>query len=159
MEITLHPLIRGQRQYIGLEVGVEAILGFSALLYEVRQLSWRPAQVNSRHFFKAFLYSTIRNQAGPVRPGYNHGGPVWGRSLYKGDRCTSPPLSLYTRRRPHLQTHREEIPPTRSEEEQTDVMICRPNSKRTPFIDVYLICVLFSLFFAPLCTDFNFLSV
>jgi hypothetical protein len=53
-------------------VGVETILGFSARLYEVRQLSWRPAQVNSRHFFKALLYSAIRNQAGPVRPGHNH---------------------------------------------------------------------------------------
>ncbi len=29
--------------------------GLSARLYEVRQLSWRPAQVNSRHFFKALL--------------------------------------------------------------------------------------------------------
>jgi hypothetical protein len=138
---------------------VETILGFSMRLYEVRQLSWRPAQVNSRHFFKALLYSTLRNQAGPVHPGHIHSGPVRGRSLYKGDRCTSPPVSLYTRRRPHLQTLREETPPTRSEEEQTVVMICRLNSKRTPFTDVYLICVLCSLFFAPLCTDFNFLSV
>ncbi len=30
---------------------METILGFSARLYEVRQLSWRPAQVNARHFF------------------------------------------------------------------------------------------------------------
>ena len=138
---------------------METILGFSARLYEVRQLSWRPAQVNSRHFFKALLYSAIRNQAGPVRPGHNHCGPVRGRSLYKGDRCTFPPLSLYTRRRPHLHTPREETLPTRSEEEQTVVMICRPNSKMTPFTDVYLIYVLCSLFFAPLCTSFNFLSV
>jgi hypothetical protein len=39
------------------------------------------------------------------------------------------------------------------------VMICRPNSKRTPFTNVYLICVLCTLFFAPLCTGFNFKSV
>jgi hypothetical protein len=136
---------------------VETILGFSARLYEVRELSWRPAQVNSRHFFKACLYSAIRNQAGPVRPGHNQGGP--GRSLYKGDRCTSPSLSLYTRRRPHLQTHREETPPTRSEEEQTALMICRPNSKKTPLINVYLNYVLCSLFFAPLWTGFDFPSV
>jgi hypothetical protein len=137
---------------------VETILGFSARLYEVRQLSWRPAQVNSRHFFKALLYSAIRNQAGPVRPGHNHGGPVRGRSLYKEDRCTSPPLSSNIKRRPHLRTPREETLPTRSEEEQTVVMVCRPNSKRTP-LNVYLIYVLCSLFFAPLCTGFNFLSV
>jgi hypothetical protein len=49
--------------------------------------------------------------------------------------------------------------PMRSEEEQTVKMICRPNSKGTPFIDVYLIWVLCSLFFAPLCTGFNFLCV
>ena len=30
-------------------------LGFSALLYEVRQLSWRPAKVNPLAFFKALL--------------------------------------------------------------------------------------------------------
>jgi len=100
-----------------------------------------------------------RNPSGPVRPGHNHCGPVRGRSLYKGDRCTSPPLSLYIRRRPHLQTHREETLPTRSEEEQTVVMICRPNRKILLFTDVGLICVLCSLFFTALCTGFNFLSV
>ncbi len=55
----------------------------------VWELSWRPAQVNSRHFFKARLYSAIRNQAGPVQPGRIHGGPVRGRSLYKGDQCSN----------------------------------------------------------------------
>ena len=138
---------------------METILGFSTRLYEVRQLSWRPAQVNSRHFFKARLYSAIRNQAVPVQPGRIQGGPVWGRSLYKESPCTFLPLSNNTRRRPHLQTPRRETLPTRSEEEQTVVMICRPNSKITPFTDVYLIYVLCSLFFAPLCTGFNFLSV
>jgi hypothetical protein len=60
----------------------------------------------------------------------------------------------------HISIHIErKHHPMRSEEEQTDVMICRPNSKETPFIDVYLIYVLCSLFFAPLCTGFNFLSV
>ncbi len=68
---------------------METILGFSARLYEVRELSWRPAQVNSCHFFKARLYCAIRNQVVPVHPGHNHGGPVQGRSLYKGDHCTS----------------------------------------------------------------------
>jgi hypothetical protein len=138
---------------------LETILGFSARLYEVRQLSWRPAQVNARHFFKACLYSAIRNQAVAVQPGRIHGGPVRGRSLFKGDRCTSRPLSSNIRRRSHLRTPRKETLPTRSEEEQTVVMICRPNSKITPFTDVYLIYVLCSLFFAPLGTDFNFLSV
>ncbi len=37
-EITLQPLIRGRRPWIGLEEDVETILGFSALLQEVRQL-------------------------------------------------------------------------------------------------------------------------
>jgi hypothetical protein len=47
-EIILRPLIRGRRPRIGLEEDVETILGFSAPLYEVRELSWRPAQVDQR---------------------------------------------------------------------------------------------------------------
>jgi hypothetical protein len=39
---------RGRRPQIGLEEDVETILGFSAPLYEVRELSWRPAQVDQR---------------------------------------------------------------------------------------------------------------
>jgi hypothetical protein len=50
-----------------------------------------------------------------------NGRPVRDRSLYKESPCTFPPLSKKTRRWPHLQTHREEILPTRSEEEQTVV--------------------------------------
>jgi hypothetical protein len=46
--IVLQPLIRGRRPRIGLEEDVETMLGFSAPLYEVRQLSWRPAQVDQR---------------------------------------------------------------------------------------------------------------
>ncbi len=45
-KITLQPLIRGRRPQIGPEEDVETILGFSARLYEVRELSWRPAQVD-----------------------------------------------------------------------------------------------------------------
>ncbi len=91
----------------------------------------------------------------PVDPSWRHihGGPLRGRSLYKESQCTCSSLSNNTRRGPHLRT------PTRSEEKQTVEMICRPNSKITTFTDVYLIYVLCSLFFAPLCTDFNFLSV
>ncbi len=48
VEITLQPLIRGRRPQIGLEEDVETILGFSARLYEVRELSWSPAQVDQR---------------------------------------------------------------------------------------------------------------
>ncbi len=47
-EITLQPLIRSRRPQIGLEEDVETILGFSAPLYEVRELSWRPEQVDQR---------------------------------------------------------------------------------------------------------------
>ncbi len=47
-EITFQPLIRGRRPQIGLEEDVETILGFSVRLYEVRELSWRPAQVDQR---------------------------------------------------------------------------------------------------------------
>jgi hypothetical protein len=47
-EIILRPLIRGRRPQIGLEEDVETILGFSARLYEVRELSWRPVQVDQR---------------------------------------------------------------------------------------------------------------
>ena len=39
VEITLQPLIRGRRPWIGQGMGVETILGFSARLCEVRQLS------------------------------------------------------------------------------------------------------------------------
>ncbi len=138
---------------------METILGFSARLYEVRQLSWKPARVNPRHFFARDSEERHRYQAMPVRPERIHGGPVRGRSLYKGGRCTFLPLSCNTRRGPHLHTPRRETLPTRSEEEQTVVMICRPNSRITPFTDVYLICVPCSLFFAPLSTDFNFPSV
>ena len=43
-EIVLQPLIRGRRPRIGLEDVVGTILGFSAPLYEVGQLTQRPAQ-------------------------------------------------------------------------------------------------------------------
>jgi hypothetical protein len=46
VEIILQPLIRGRRPQVELEEDVETILGFSARLYEVRELSWRPAQVD-----------------------------------------------------------------------------------------------------------------
>jgi hypothetical protein len=47
----------------------------------------------------------------------------------KGTIVPLPPLSIYIRRRPHLRTQREETLPMRSEEEQTVVKICRPNSQ------------------------------
>jgi len=47
-KIVLQPLIRGRRPHQHLEEDVATILGFSAPLYEVRQLSWRPAQVDRR---------------------------------------------------------------------------------------------------------------
>ncbi len=47
-KIVLQPLIRGRRPQQHLEEDVATILGFSAPLYEVRQLSWRPAQVDQR---------------------------------------------------------------------------------------------------------------
>ena len=47
-EIVLQPLIRGRRPPQHQEEDVETILGSSARLYEVRQLSWRPAQVDQR---------------------------------------------------------------------------------------------------------------
>jgi hypothetical protein len=64
-------------------------------------------------------------QAGTTRQ--VNGRPVQGRSLYEESPCTFTPLSHRTRRCPHLQTPRIEIP-TRSEGEQTVVMTCRPNS-------------------------------
>ena len=97
------------------------------------------------------------SQARPVQPGRIHGKPVRGNNLYKGDQCTFPSLSQHTRRSPHLRTQKGETLPTRSEEEQTVVMICRPNSKSSPFTDADWIYVPCSLFFAPLCTNFNFL--
>jgi hypothetical protein len=47
-EIVLRPLIRGRRPQQHLEEDVETILGFSGCLYEVRELSCRPAQVDQR---------------------------------------------------------------------------------------------------------------
>ena len=47
-EIVLQPLIRGRRPQQHLEEDVETILGFSARLYEVRELSCGPAQVDQR---------------------------------------------------------------------------------------------------------------
>jgi len=67
-EIVLQPLIRGQRPRIGLEDDVGTILGFSAPLYEVGQLSWRPAQVDRRAPTERFYGSSQENQGGPVQP-------------------------------------------------------------------------------------------
>jgi hypothetical protein len=47
-KITLQPLIRGRGPQQHLEEDVETILGFSARLYEVRELSCRPAHVDQR---------------------------------------------------------------------------------------------------------------
>ncbi len=66
-KITLQPLIRGQRPQIGLEDDVGTILGFSAPLYEVGQLSWRPAQVDRRAPSERFCVSSQENQGGPVQ--------------------------------------------------------------------------------------------
>ncbi len=43
---------------------METNLGFSVRLYKVRQLSWRPAQVNSRHFF-----ARASKELQDIRPG------------------------------------------------------------------------------------------
>jgi len=54
---------------------VEIILGFSVRLYEVRQLSWRPVQVNSRHFF-----ARASKELQDIRPGrYNQDTTMAGR--------------------------------------------------------------------------------
>ena len=90
-KITLQPLIRGRRPRIGLEDVVGTILGFSAPLYEVGQLSWRPAQVDQRasiYSGRALLWviSGKPGWAGTTKT--HHGGPVRGMSLYKGSQCT-----------------------------------------------------------------------
>ena len=74
VKIILQPLIRGQRPQIGLEDDVETIPSFSAPLYEVRQLSWRPAQVDQRASSERFCVSSQENQGGPVQPRRIHGG-------------------------------------------------------------------------------------
>ena len=120
-ETSLWPPNLDQRSWFWHKMIVESISGQRALLYEVRQLSRRPAQVNQRASLKGFSEALQENQAEPVQPGQIHGRPVRGKSWYKGDHCTSSPLSINTRRWPHLQTHREETLLTRSEEEQTVV--------------------------------------
>ncbi len=123
---------------------METILGFTARLYEVWQLSFVPALVTRAPVI-------IRALEGNRPDRYNQDTTMadwYGAEVDKGDHCTFPPLSNYIRRRPHLYTQREETLPTRSEEEQTVVMTCRPNSKETPLTDVYWICVLCSLFLA-----------
>ena len=87
-KIVLQPLIRGRRPHQHLEEDVATILGFSAPLYEVGQLSWRPAQVDRRAPSERFCVSSQENQGGPVQPRRIHGGPVRGMSLYKGSQCT-----------------------------------------------------------------------
>ena len=67
-KITLQPLIRGRRPRIGLEDDVGTILGFSAPLYEVGQLTQRPAQVDRRAPSERFYGSSQENQGGPVQP-------------------------------------------------------------------------------------------
>jgi hypothetical protein len=63
---------------------VETILGFSALLHEVRQLSWRPVLVNQCASLKRFSKALQENQARPVQPGHNHGGPVGAEVYIRG---------------------------------------------------------------------------
>ncbi len=124
-KITLQPLIRGRRPRIGLEDVVGTILGFSAPLYEVGQLNWRPAQVDRRAPTERFCGSSQENQGGPVQPRRT----IRGMSLYKGSQCTFLPLSNNISRRLHLLTHREEKlsvnTPTRPGREQTVEKTCR----------------------------------
>ena len=67
-EIVLQPLIQGRRPHQHLEEDVATILGFSAPLYEVGQLSWRHAQVDRRSPSERFCVSSQENQGGPVQP-------------------------------------------------------------------------------------------
>ena len=134
-KIVLQPLIRGRRPHQHLEEDVATILGFSAPLYEVRQLSWRPAQVDLRASLERFSVKT--RQASTTRQ--VNGRPVRGMSLYKGSQCTFLPLSNNISRRLHLLTHREEKlsvkTPTRPGREQTVEKTCRPKIvRKTPFL-------------------------
>jgi hypothetical protein len=104
---------------------VETILGFSARLYEVRQLSWRPAQVSRALFTSKALQD--------IRPGgYNQDTSMTGRygaEVYIRGTVVLLDHSAATLGEDHISIpKREETLPTRSEEEQTVVMICRPNS-------------------------------
>jgi hypothetical protein len=75
-ETTLRPLIRGRRPQIGLEEDVETILGFSACLYKVRELSWRPAQVDQHPLLHSAFLCHLRK----IRPGrYNQDASMAGR--------------------------------------------------------------------------------
>ena len=95
-KIVLQPLIRGRRPQQHLEEDVETILGFSAPLYEVRELSWRPAQVDQHARASVYRRAPQENQGGPVQPRRIDGGPVRGISLYKGSPCTFLSLSSNT---------------------------------------------------------------
>jgi len=129
-KITLQPLIRGQRPHQHLEEDVATILGFSAPLYEVRQLSWRPAQVDQRAPSERFCVSSQENQAGPVQPRRIHGGR-YGARVYIRNPCVPFHHSAATPKGDHTSIQIEKKHhPTRSEEEQTVEMICRPNSKK-----------------------------
>jgi hypothetical protein len=68
-------------------MNVESVSGFSALLYEVRQLSWRPTQVN-----RALITSQVLEE---IRPGrYNQNPSMAGRYGARVDiRRTIVPLS------------------------------------------------------------------
>jgi hypothetical protein len=115
-------------------MNVGSIFSLTALLYEVRQLSWRPAQVNQRASLKRFK---------KIRPGlYNQDTSMAGQYGARVDiRRTSSSLSNNIWRWPHLQTHRKETLPTRSEEEQTVVKNCRLNSKRTQLFKIVVVFI------------------
>ncbi len=111
-------------------------LNGASLRGQAAELETRAGDPRVYHHSRAW-----RNQAGPVQPGHIHGGPVQGRSWYKEDHCTFSSLRINTRRWPHLQTHREETLPTGSEEEQTVVKTCRPNSKRTQLSKIVVVFI------------------
>ena len=87
-------------------MNVESISSLTALLYEVRQLSRRAAQVNQRASLKRFSVASQENQAGPVQPGQIHGRP-YGTGVYIRNLSVPSPHSATTLGGDHTFRHIE----------------------------------------------------
>ncbi len=111
----------------------------------------------SARFFIALLY-TISGT--PGRAGTTKTHPWYGARVYIRNPCVPSYHSAATSGGDHISSHIEKKHhPTRSEGEHCWDDLKAKTVRRTPLFNVYLIYVLCSLFFAPLCTGFDFQSV
>ncbi len=116
---------------------METILGFSVRLCEVRQLSWRPAQVN-----RALITSKALQEIRPCR--YNQDTSMVGRyGARVGIRGTIVPLphSATTLGGDHTFGHIEKKHYQQDQRKNRLVKTCRPNSKRTQLSKIVVVFI------------------